>query len=88
MTATISKFIAGNYIDPWWRTGEAVKIAVKLSYDGSAWSAMAKPSIRDLSTAAFFTMIVVQASDLTVRDAAFFVGGSTIEPSVNALLVA
>ena len=39
------------------------------------------------TTAALFPMIVVQASDLTVRDAAFFVGGSTVEPSVNTVLV-
>ena len=39
------------------------------------------------TTAAFFPMIVVQASDITVRDVAYFVGGSTVEPSVNTVPV-
>ncbi len=30
-------------------------------------------------------MIIVQANDLAVRDTAFFVGGSAVEPSVNTV---
>jgi len=32
-------------------------------------------------------MIIVQANDLVVRDTAFFVGGSAVEPSVNTVPV-
>ncbi len=39
------------------------------------------------TTAAFFPMIVIQASDLTVGDVAFFVGGSAVEPLVNTVPV-
>ena len=35
--------------------------------------------------AARFPTLIVQASDLAVRETDYFIGGSTVEPSVNTI---